>query len=120
MCRSLCLIAFVINRYAPNGTKLLSKPWIELGLIGIALAVGLTSLFLAYFKHHRKIIPLLILLIGFMFILVGHLFENRIAEPAMVSAGGIFIVFAHYKNLNLTRRCTTNGTTHKLNNQSEE
>ncbi len=86
------------------GLEFLAAGWVELMMIGIALLIGSLSLGMS-FMHHKKILPLLILLLGFSMIAAGHLPVLKVSEAIVVPAGGLTIAAAHLINWRFTR-CT--------------
>lgn len=55
------------------GLGFLARPWVELLMISLAVLLGITSLGLSYFRYHRNPLPLIVLVIGFGLIALGHL-----------------------------------------------
>ncbi len=80
------------------GLGFLATPWVEWGMIVLALMIGGYSIGLSYLRSHRKALPLILLLAGFVIIMLGHAILNNIAEAIIVPLGGLTIALAHYIN----------------------
>ncbi len=78
------------------GIELLDNPTFEIGMIALAAAVGCYSLFHGYNKHHHRLLPLLIFLLGILFLCAKQIWHDKqmwLLPPAVV-----LIVLAHYIN----------------------
>jgi len=95
-------IPLLISTLPLWGIAFLNTVWIEIVMIGISLMLGSVSLGLSYFRNHRKIIPLLLLMAGFLLIAVGHFTGKFALEILFVPLGGFVIASAHFVNWHLT------------------
>ena len=80
------------------GLGFLANPWVEWSMILLALIVGVSSIGNSYFKVHHRVLPLLLLIIGFIVIIVGHIFTKGWLEAIIVPTGGFTIAIAHFVN----------------------
>jgi hypothetical protein len=81
---------------------------LEYGLLSFSFGVGCLSLGRGYFRHHRRIAPLLIFTAGFALLLGGHFgIAGGFWEPAIIFAGAAGVTGAHILNLKRCRQCTT-------------
>jgi hypothetical protein len=92
------------------GLGFLANPWIEWIMIGIAFIVGVSSIGGAFFRTHRKALPLALFIGGFVTIIIGHLFAHgSVAEAFIVPAGGISVAVAHFVNNKYAGTCSAGG-----------
>ncbi len=100
-CALHCAVLPVLLGYSVF--QVLAEPWLELVLIGFALLVAMYALLPAYYKIHRKALPLLLLFFGFAFIIVGRAVESSIVEVMGTVAGACLIASAHLMNWKLLK-----------------
>ncbi|MFD0792167.1 MerC domain-containing protein [Mucilaginibacter litoreus] len=89
------------------GLGFLANPWVEWIMIIFALVIGIWSIGNSYFKEHHKILPLAILIAGFITIIAGHLFTKGWFEAVIVPLGGILIASAHFFNYKYAGACNS-------------
>ena len=87
------------------GLGFLANPWVEWIMIIIALVVGISSIGNSYFKEHHRILPLALLIGGFITIIIGHLFIAGWVEAIVVPIGGFMIATAHFVNYKYAGTC---------------
>ncbi|MBB5394045.1 MerC domain-containing protein [Mucilaginibacter sp. AK015] len=87
------------------GLGFLANAWVEWIMIIIALVVGISSIGTSYFKEHHRVLPLLLMLAGFVTIIIGHLFITGWVEAIVVPAGGFTIAAAHFVNYKYAGTC---------------
>lgn len=85
------------------GLEFLANIWVEISMICLSLLVGILSLRLSYPKH-QKVLPVLILVLGFLCIGTGHFVFERL-EAVIVPIGGFTIAAAHLLNWRYSRSC---------------
>src|ERR1700712_5226092 len=69
LCAVHCAIVPIIITSLPLlGLGFLANPWFEWGMISFALMIGLWAIGLSYFRSHHKILPMILLLVGFLII----------------------------------------------------
>jgi hypothetical protein len=73
--------------------------------------LGISSIAVSYFKVHHRVLPLILLVIGFFVIAVGHLFVSM-AEAIIVPIGGLTVAGAHFLNNKYAGVCRTEGHVH--------
>ncbi len=98
LCAIHC-IAFpmLVTISAFSGLVFLDDPRVEIGIITVSILLGTSSLFPSYFKHHRKIFSILILLFGFFLIGLSRFMVN-VNESVLVSTGTASVASAHFLN----------------------
>ena len=87
------------------GLGFLTRPWIEWGMIVLALLIGVYSIGLSFLRNHRKPLPLILLGTGFLIIISGHAFLTGVTEGFIVPVGGLTIALAHYVNYRYAGAC---------------
>lgn len=80
------------------GSYFESNPWIEYLLLGSGLVLGGGITVHNYFKHHRNLPVLLVVLSGFSFLFVAHFFHGHWMETPIVVFGAILVAFGLYFN----------------------
>jgi hypothetical protein len=106
LCAIHCAIVPVLLTFLPlAGLGFLANPLFEWGMIILALLLGVSSIFLSYFRTHHRALPLLLLLAGFTLVIAGHIYLRGWAEAVIVPAGGLTIAFAHFINFKYVGVC---------------
>jgi hypothetical protein len=85
------------------GLEFLADIRVEVSMICLSLVVGIYSIGGSYPKH-RKVLPIFILIIGFLLIGTGHFIFGNL-EAIIVPMGGFTIAAAHLVNWKYGRRC---------------
>jgi hypothetical protein len=105
------------------GLGFLANPWVEWIMITLALVVGISSIGTSYFRLHHRVLPLALLIGGFIIIIIGHLFITSWIEAVIVPAGGFMIAIAHFVNYKYAGTCRAGDSffhvTHAHNEDSE-
>ena len=113
ICAIHCAIVPVLITTLPLiGLGFLANPWVEWGMIILALILGTSSIGVSYFKLHHRILPILMLMSGFILIAIGHLFVSWL-EAIIVPIGGLTIAAAHFLNNKYAGVCRVEGHVHK-------
>lgn len=89
------------------GLGFLANPWVEWGMIIVALVVGVWSIAGSFLNSHHKALPLILLVIGFATIILGHIFTKGWLEAVIVPVGGLTIAAAHFVNYKYAGTCTS-------------
>ncbi len=99
LCAIHCAVVPILLTSLPLiGLGFLASRWFEWGMIGFALVVGIGSLAYSFFNTHRRLIPLILFLFGFLYVVGGHLLLHGWKEAVVVPLGGLTIVAAHFVN----------------------
>lgn len=96
-------LPFLLTTLPLWGLEFLAHSWVELSMICLSLLIGTYSLTTSFPKH-RKLIPILVLIIGFGLIATGH-YTLESLEAFLVPLGGFTIAAAHYLNWKYSRSC---------------
>lgn len=108
LCALHCAVVPLLLTFLPlSGLGILTHPLFEWGMVLLALLLGVSSIFLSYFRTHRRAMPLLLLLIGFVAIIAGHIYLHGWLEAIIVPAGGLTIALAHFLNYKYVGNCST-------------
>lgn len=112
LCAVHCAILPLVLTVLPLlGSHVLENEKLEYGLLSFSFAVGCFSLGRGYFRHHRRVMPLLIFATGFALLLGGHFgVAGGYWEPAIIFAGAAGVTGAHILNI---RRCKQCSVAHK-------
>ncbi|MCC8424810.1 MerC domain-containing protein [Mucilaginibacter sp. UR6-11] len=108
LCAIHCAVVPVLLTFLPlAGLGFLANPLFEWSMIVLALLLGVSSIFLAYFRTHRRALPLLLLLSGFILVIGGHIYLRGWIEAIIVPVGGLTIAFAHFINFKYVGVCNS-------------
>ena len=104
ICAVHCVAApIVLSLTTFSSMHFLANPIIEMIFIGLGLVFVLTSLWPSYHKIHRKLKPLQLATLGFIFIGLGRLHFTDLWEISNTIIGTILVSLAHYYNWKLLR-----------------
>jgi hypothetical protein len=90
------LLPLFFNSLPLFGLNIIHNLYFEVGMIVLALAIGVMSLSHGYRKHHHSLVPLALFFSGFVFLVVKQFFihyESWLLIPAV-----LLIVTAHLLN----------------------
>lgn len=108
LCAIHCAVVPLLLTTLPLvGLGFLANPMVEWTMIILALVLGVLSIFLSYFRTHKRVLPLLLLLLGFAIIICGHIFITGWVESIVVPIGGLTIAAAHFVNFKYVGACNT-------------
>lgn len=109
LCAIHCaLVPLLITSLPLLGLGFLANPWLEWGMIILALLIGVYAIGVSYFGTHHKLLPMILLISGFIIIITGHLLVTTWQEAIIVPVGGLLIATAHFFNVKYTGICRTN------------
>jgi hypothetical protein len=107
LCAIHCAVVPVLLTFLPlAGLGFLANPLFEWGMIILALLLGVSSIFLSYFRTHHRVLPLVLLITGFIIIIAGHIYLKGWIEAVVVPVGGLTIAIAHFINFKYVGACT--------------
>ncbi|HMI01926.1 MAG TPA: MerC domain-containing protein [Pedobacter sp.] len=96
-------LPFLITSLPLLGLGFLSNSWVEISMIFISMLLGFYSLLTSY-PAHKRITPLLVLIIGFTLIGSGHYLIEGL-EGLLIPLGGLSIAGAHFLNWKYNKSC---------------
>jgi len=91
-------LPFILSLTPLAGLRFMDDPLIENGIILLSFAIATYALIHGYRKHHRKVLPLIIVVIGFGLIGAGHFIGGELLEVILSSCGAMAIAVAHLIN----------------------
>lgn len=104
ICAVHCIVVpVVISFSAFSGWGFLHSESTENVVLTIAIFIAVGSLVPSYIKHHRKVLPILILLLGFFLIAMSRLLVEA-HESIMVSSGAALVATAHFSNFRYCKK----------------
>ena len=96
-CAIHCAVLPLIMSSLPIlGINIINNFWFEIFMIVLAMGIGLHSLTHGFKKHHHRVLPIIVFIIGISLLLVKqilHQYQIWFLVPAV-----ILIVSAHYIN----------------------
>lgn len=99
LCAIHCAALPLVLSLAPlAGLHFLSNPWIEYTILFLSYSIASMGILNGYRKHHRKPLPLILVITGFVFISTGYFSELEWMEVLFMVLGGITIAIAHFNN----------------------
>lgn len=101
-CAALPLILTVS---AFSGLSFLGNHAIEFVFLVISAVIATWSLIPSYRKHHRNYRPLLVVSIGFAFLITSRFLPHGFAEHFITAIGGFIVAFSHVWNWKLVKKC---------------
>ena len=108
LCAIHCAIVPLVFTSLPLiGLGFLANAWVEWGMIILALFIGISSIGLSYFRAHHRLLPLILLVSGFIIIIAGHTLISAWFEAIVVPLGGLTIAAAHFINYKYACACKT-------------
>lgn len=109
LCCVHCMAIPFLMIFAPSIGSFFKEEWIHLSIFTIVIPLGLYS-FISKIKVHSNKKPLIIGLIGMLFLILGHMAHEfmgaEIGETVEIGAsiiGGLSLVAAHIINIRLCR-----------------
>jgi hypothetical protein len=90
------VLPLVISSLPILGINIINNFWFEIFMIVLAMGIGLHSLTHGFKKHHHRILPIIVFVIGISLLLVKqvlHQYQIWFLVPAVV-----LIVSAHFIN----------------------
>ena len=106
LCAIHCAIVPLLITVLPlAGLGFLANPLVEWSMIIFALFIGFYAIGSSYLNVHHKILPVLVIISGFLVIIVGHAFVKGWREAIVVPMGGLLIATAHFINYRYAGSC---------------
>ncbi|WP_268036793.1 MerC domain-containing protein [Algoriphagus sp. PAP.12] len=91
-------LPFVISTLPFLGLGFLANPYIEYAVVLSSLFLALYALSHGYIRHHQKMLPILIVSLGFLIISIGLLWAPESLESVITPLGAIVIAWGHFLN----------------------
>ncbi|MBT1704626.1 MerC domain-containing protein [Chryseosolibacter indicus] len=107
LCAIHCMaVPIVVSMSAFTGWAYLHNDSIETAVLMLSGLIAVASLVPSYVKHHRKLLPIIILSFGFILIGVSRL-SLDVNEPVFASSGAGLVVIAHFLNIRFCKKSHT-------------
>ncbi len=104
LCAIHCLITPLILMLLPfAGLAFLEAEGFEISILAFSLFLAISSFAVSYFKKHRNAMPMILGGIGFNLFILGKVVSMEEAEIILSILGGIFVTWAHFKNMKLSK-----------------
>ena len=97
-------LPFIMTLLPLWGLSFIANDWVEIGMIVLSLILGIWSLGKS-FKLHKRITPVIFLILGFGSIAIGHFSGLEVLEPILIPLGGLIIASSHLINLKYLKKC---------------
>ena len=107
------ILPLILSSLPLFGINIINNGSFELFMIGLAMAIGVYSLWHGYKKHHHKLYPVIFFTLGILCLVAKQFFHQQFLYfliPAMA-----LIVSAHwlnYREIKKTKTCNINGCSH--------
>jgi hypothetical protein len=92
------LLPLVLTSLPVFGIEIIDNTGFEIMMIIIAAAIGFYSLYHGYKKHHHQLTPLLIFILGILFLCAKQVWHEQ--QLWLLAPAVFLIVTAHYLNFN--------------------
>ena len=104
MCAVHCIaVPIVISFSAFSSWAFLHNDSMENVVLATSAAIAVSSLVPSHIKHHRKVLPIFILLLGFFLIGLSRLLVEA-HESIMTSSGAALVATAHFSNFRYCKK----------------
>lgn len=97
-------LPLILSLSALSGLHFLAEPWFEWGMITLSATIAIVSLVPSYQKHHRNLLPIVIVLSGFVLISAGRIVEAESLEVLFTSSGATLVAASHLVNWRLKKQ----------------
>ena len=107
------MLPLVLSSLPILGVNIINNLWFELGMIFLALAIGIYSLTHGFRRHHHRILPIVLFVAGIGFLFVKQVFHNN--QLLFLIPGVALVVSAHFINYRQCRKegeCSSDGCKH--------
>lgn len=98
-------LPLILTFSALSGLSFLANHTIEFVFLGISAVIATWSLIPSYKEHHQNIKPLLIVAVGFAFLISSRFLPHGILEHTITAIGGFTVAIAHVVNWKLMKSC---------------
>lgn len=106
LCAIHCaILPFVMSILPILGIEFVNETVFEWTLLGGMALLALLSFLIGYYKHHHDDEPLSLMLVAFIFFVLGHPRQlPTLLNSMSMPIGGVIIAYAHYRNWKLCKR----------------
>jgi hypothetical protein len=98
LCAIHCIVVpIIVSMSAFSSWAFLHDERIENAVLILSAIIAVTSLVPSFIKHHRRLLPILILLMGFSLIGLSRL-VTEVHESIFASSGAALVAVSHFLN----------------------
>ena len=102
-CAIHCAILPILLTSLPIlGINIINNIWFEVGMIFLATAIGIYSLYHGFKKHHHKILPILLFVAGIGLLVLKQIYHKH--QLVFLIPAVILIISAHFINYQACRK----------------
>ncbi len=98
-------LPLILTFSALSGLTFLANHTIEFVFLGISVIIATWSLIPSYKNHHKNILPLAIVALGFAFLITSRFFPHGFTEHLMTAIGGSIVAISHVINWRMVKKC---------------
>ncbi|MBX2846533.1 MAG: MerC domain-containing protein [Saprospiraceae bacterium] len=99
VCVVHCILTPVFIALLPvMSSTVFANPAFEIILLALSFLITGAINIIGFMKHHKKYAPLATMLLGFSFIISGHVTHHHIAEAILATIGGLLLAYSIYLN----------------------
>ena len=99
------ILPLLISSLPFLGFDILENNAIEWSMIALALIFGCASLYHGYSRHHKNVKPLILFVIGFLFLILNQVWAEAFVY-IFIPLSAVFIIGAHTLNVYYSRTCS--------------
>ena len=105
LCAIHCaILPFILSFLSLLGMEFMSNPKFEWAMLINSIVLALTSFLIGYYKHHQDSEALSIMLIAFIFFVLGYPRDSpALLNEISLPIGGVIMAYAHYRNWKLCK-----------------
>jgi hypothetical protein len=104
ICAVHCLAVPVLLMISSlSGFEILHNHDLETFILLFSSVIGAVSIFPSWYRHHRKLLPMLIFLTGIAFVGSGRFNHTIFLETVLTTSGAVLVATSHLINWKLCR-----------------
>jgi hypothetical protein len=104
ICTLHCVaVPILLSFTAFSSLAFLERASVEYSILSVSSIVGIGSLLPSYFRHHRKLQAIYLLVIGFLLIAASRFVLHEGYEAWLTATGAAMVAIAHYVNYRLCK-----------------
>lgn len=106
LCAVHCILLPVLFTTLPlMGVEILENELLELVFILFSLIIGCLAMYNGYSKHHHKLLPLVLFILGISLLFFANFFLEDNQETIIKIIGATTLIIAHLINWQNCKRC---------------
>lgn len=95
------ILPLLLTSLPVMGVNIIDNTAFEYFMIALTVVIGVYSLWHGFKKHHHSLIPVIVFLIGVVFLIAKQIWHTQ--QVIFLSVALLFILYAHLQNLRLCR-----------------